>query len=294
VELDGLGTDTASDAPFLQYRWDFGDGNMSNWSETASGAHTYTWSGRYTVGLQVRDPDGAVGEAAITLSVRNKAPSVRLLSPWTTEVDEDSPVRFAAEGQDTESDLALLNYTWTIDGRTFFGAEVNTSFSTAGVKEFSVTVRDPEGSAATDSRSIQVNNRDPKLSASVSPLRLEVNNTVNFTATVNDTASDRPVVSIIWEFGDGGSSTNLTGSHAYSKPGNYKVTVYVSDDEDGTDDASFNVVVDPAPPPKPTPPPKHVDDGPAGPSTGMIAAAVGVVALAAVLAAVLLIRARKK
>lgn len=294
VELDGLGTDTASDAGFLQYRWDFGDGNMSNWSQTASGAHTYTWSGRYTVRLQARDPDGAAGEAAISIVIRNKAPTVRLLSPWTTEVDEDATVRFAAEGADTESDLGVLNYTWTIDGRTFYGAEVNTSFSSAGVKEFSVTVRDPEGAAATESRSIQANNRDPKLSASVSPLRLEANHTVNFTATVNDTASDRPVLSILWEFGDGGRSTDLSGTHMYSRPGNYKVTVSVSDDEDGTADASFNVVVDPAPPPKPQPPPPRPDGGGSPFPVAFAATGAAVAILIAAVAAVLLLRARKK
>jgi PKD repeat protein len=283
ADFQGSATDSASDGPFLLYRWDFGDGNISGWSVSPAAVHTYARGGARTVLFQSRDPEGAIGEAACNVSVRNQAPKVRILSPWTVEAEEDGPVEFSAEGTDTDSDSELLNYTWVIDGRTFYGASFQLLFTTEGQKDIRVTVRDPEGANATASGSMTINNREPKLNAMVSAPKIFVNQGINFSATASDTQSDRSALSILWSFGDGNSSTAFSGVHNYTTAGSYDVIVTVKDDEDATDGQTFKVVVDPRPQP-PLPPPRKVDGGQSG---GLTAAGAAIVVVVAVLCAVL-------
>jgi len=255
VGFAGSATDTASDAPALAFRWDFGDGNLSDWSVSPETAHTYTRGGAMIATLQARDAEGAVGEVSVAIKVRNTAPKVSILSPWTTEAEEDSPVRFTAEGSDSASDEDALNYTWTIDGQTLYGASFDHSFATEGIKQISVTVTDPEGASATASRTITINNREPRVNPAVSPLRLTAGQAVQYSATASDSPSDKASLRISWSFGDGASSFEFSGLHNYTTAGTYDLLVTVTDDEDASDSQSFRVVVDPpeVTPVEPTP-----------------------------------------
>jgi len=284
VQFSGSGTDTASDTPVLVFRWDFGDGNLSEWSPSPDAAHTYTRGGALTARLMARDSEGAIGDASAGVTVRNQAPKVTILSPWATEAEEDSPVKFSAEGTDTASDEDLLNYTWLIDGETRYGASFDLSFTTEGVKQVAVTVRDPEGVTASATRTITINNREPRVNPTVAPLRLTAGTGVQYSATVSDSPSDKASLRISWSFGDGATSSNFSGVHNYTAAGTYDVQVTVTDDEDASDSQSFKVTVDPAPVEPVKPPQNNGTGGSGGLSTRtlaiMAAAGVGIPVIA--------------
>jgi tartrate-resistant acid phosphatase type 5 len=65
------------------------------------------------------------------------------------------------------------------------------------------------------------------------------------TASFSDTStdSDGSIVSWLWNFGDGSSSTLQSPSHAYSAAGTYPVSLTVTDDDGATDDTSQSVTV---------------------------------------------------
>jgi len=290
VEFDGSGTDTAGDLSSLRYSWDFGDGKESNWSADAKAEHTYTKGGKYKAMLRVSDDDGARGEATVNLTVENQAPTLTIQSPKTSDFNEDQKVQFTASGDDTESDLPKLNFTWEIDGRTYYGSAVEVTFATAGPKTFRLTVSDPEGANATASGELNIKNLPPKLSASIDTLSVLVNQTINFTATGTDTASDMPLLKVKWDFGDGTSSSDFNGSHIYSKAGTYTLTATLTDDQGQkvtqTLTVSVTAPVTPMPPKKPDPP---QDTG-----MGMTPVYIGVgVAIAAVAGIVALMMMRK-
>jgi serine protease len=69
--------------------------------------------------------------------------------------------------------------------------------------------------------------------------------TSDLTATFTDTStdSDGSVVSWIWDFGDGTTSTAQNPSHTYAAGGTYSVILTVTDDDDATGSASQNVTV---------------------------------------------------
>jgi PKD repeat protein len=294
LQFGGTATDTASDSPFLVFWWEFGDGNLSEWSSSPEAAHIYTRGGAMTVRLQSRDAEGVIGEASINISIRNQAPKVSILSPWTTEIEEDTPVLFNAQGDDSASDEDVLNYTWVIDAETYYGVSFDHSFTTEGIKQIMVTVRDPEGASASASRAITIDNREPKLNAMVSPARIYAGQAIQFSATATDSASDKTSLGILWDFGDGTTSTSFGGAHNYTRAGTYDIRVTVKDDEDASDSQSFKVIVDPAVEP-PVEPPTHNDSVQ---STGIpvrtLAVAGGAVAAIAIIAVVVVLMMRRK
>jgi PKD repeat protein len=230
----------------------------------------------------------------VDLAIRNQAPKVSILAPWTTEAEEDTPVLFNAEGDDTASDGDALNYTWAIDGETFFGASFDHSFTTEGVKQLMVTVRDPEGASASASRTITIDNREPKLNAMVSPPRIYAGQAIQFSATASDSGSDKASLRLSWNFGDGSTSTASSGSHNYTSAGTYDVQVTVTDDEDASDSQSFKIIVYPAVVP-PVEPPTHNDSGQStGISARTLAIAGGAVAAIAIIAVVVVLMMRRK
>jgi len=264
VEFDGSGSDTPSDNSTLQYRWELGDGNSTNWTDNARAEHTYVKGGRYTITFIVRDGDGAEGRASQVLSVTNQKPRALLVQPVATEAEEDEPVYFAATGDDTESDRANLNFTWVIDGRTFFGAVVTTTFKTSGRKNFTLSVMDPEGASETVNGSISIRNAAPWVSGTVTPDKIYVDDSVNFTATAGDTASDIPSLALLWEFGDNTTSSNPNGTHNYTRPGNYVLRLTVTDNDGVKAERTYTVIVlerpaPPKPPVKPPPEPNKVN-----------------------------------
>jgi PKD repeat protein len=289
VAFSGSGWDTATDNSTLQYSWDFGDGNITEWSFGPGYSHSFTRSGNFTVRLRVRDGEGASGESSLAVTVVNRGPKVRLLSPTIREVDEDKPARFQAAGEDTESDQPLLDYTWVIGNETYRGDTVQVAFSTSGIKEYRVIVRDPDGASAEANGTIEVFNPAPTLAAELSPLLIMENGSVTYSASGVDSSSDRPVLRYLWKFGDGTESNASSGTHVFARAGTYNVKVTVSDDEGGSDERTFSVTVQPRPaPPRPT------GDGETGTEIPLapVLAAVVLVAVAAVVA-VLVLRKRK-
>ncbi len=87
----------------LEYRFDFGDGSPKTaWSASPSAAHSWAAPGHYRATAQVRDPAGALGSSAATVTVleapagpRPTASSALALDPdtgrvWTVNPDADS------------------------------------------------------------------------------------------------------------------------------------------------------------------------------------------------------------
>ena len=67
-----------------------------------------------------------------------------------------------------------------------------------------------------------------------------MNDTITFDASgCND--NDGTIVSYIWNFGDGDTSTSQNPTHAYDQEGPYSVTLTVTDDDGLTDTATLNI-----------------------------------------------------
>jgi PKD repeat protein len=291
IDFGGTATDSPTDAPFLQFCWDFGDQNVTEWANRAAATHAYTRGGHYTVFLRVRDPDGAVGETSLDIQVINQPPEVSMVSPAQGLPQEDEKIVFRAEGTDTPSDIDSLNYTWDIDGGTYYGERVELAFTTEGKHTYKVTVTDQEGAAASASGVVDVADVVPRLSANLFPETIFANESVGFSADAQDTASDRAALKFHWEFGDGSFSDERAGSHVYARPGKFAVKVTVADDEGAARSSGFTVTVNARPAAVTAP-----DDGGETVQSTIISAylmAAGMVAVICIVAASALLWRRK-
>lgn len=103
----------------LTYAWDFGDGTTST---DASPTHVFASDGggptAYSVRLTVRDPQNAVGDTTVVVTVDNTPPAVEITSPREgTEYPMDAQRTFdlTADIADAESPLGALECVWNIN-----------------------------------------------------------------------------------------------------------------------------------------------------------------------------------
>jgi hypothetical protein len=77
-----------------------------------------------------------------------------------------------------------------------------------------------------------VPNQGPKANLFVSPVRARAKKRLTFHAA-GSSDPDGEIVNYAWDFGDGGRAegTSPTRTHRYRRPGNYQVTLVVTDDE---------------------------------------------------------------
>jgi len=286
VEFRAKGTDTPSDEVGLEFKWDFGDGSISQWlgRRDTDVFYTYSHGGTYQVVLRVRDGDGAETTTKITLQVINQPPEAIVLRPDASiTVDEDQDVTFTGSGSDTPGDLQGLTYRWDIDGTTYQGRERVHVFTTAGTYTAELVVTDPDGAEGRRTVNIIVVNVAPEVTLLVQPREVLTGENVTFGTTVVDTPSDMASLRTTLTMGDGTTLNVLNGTHSFSAPGTYFVNVTVEDDDGATATASIPVTV--TAPPQPPGPPDDGGTGDGGGSDGIsatMAAAIAVVALGAV------------
>ncbi len=246
----GEGSDTPSDVPKLEYRWDFGDRSRSEWSRSPEASHSYPSAGTYEVTLTVRDDQGArYTTPPLILEVRNVPPVASAACP-VRNIDEDTEVSFsAANSTDTPSDISALRYIWSFgDGEEAEGAEASHIYTKSGIYTVRLVVTDDDGATGEDSSiKIRVRNLPPTASASADRTDARVGERVRFFGSGRDTPSDEPGLRFVWYFGDGARWEGREAEHSYSGEGSFRVRLEVSDTEGDVGSAELFVNVTAAP-----------------------------------------------
>jgi PKD repeat protein len=287
VDFIGIASDTLSDFDSLEFLWDFGDGSLTDWGDwdDAQTSHLYVKGGTYNVTLTVRDDDSTEVMVTVDITIVNSPPTAFVIRPGPdATVTEDSDVIFEGTGMDTPSDDASLTFAWWILDTMHEGKRVTVSFPTSGTYEATFTVTDPDGGGTTRTITLNVTNVAPVLVANIEPQYLFVNGSINYTAQIIDTPSDMEGVTILWDFGDEGSFTDVSGTHVFNSAGNFTVKVTITDEDGAWDSMEFLVqVTAPSVPPPPIPPDDINDDDSGARSTAYYAGAVaGIVVVAMV------------
>jgi uncharacterized repeat protein (TIGR01451 family) len=227
---------TDSDGYISSYYFDFGDGEFSGWINTASISHQYTdGTKKYTISLMVKDNDGALSdEISITEILINNRKPIPSFMVEESDIYVFDEVVFDASGS-SDLDGAELEYYFD------FGDGSNSGWTTDpvikhsyinGPQDYSVEliVKDSDDEIASTILSITVKNRVPNADAG-SDQNVEVNQVVNFDGS-ESYDPDGGVLTFNWDFGDG-TTTEWSNSdkttHIYTHPGDYTVTLSVSD-----------------------------------------------------------------
>jgi hypothetical protein len=86
-------------------------------------------------------------------------------------------------------------------------------------------------------------NHFPNAEFTYSPEKPRINEEITFDGS-GSTDEDGKIVKFDWNFGDGGVDTGKIVTHAYSLPGNYRITLTVKDNQEATDKITLNIPVE--------------------------------------------------
>jgi PKD repeat protein len=184
-------------------------------------------SGNYTAGEKL----------SIALSVRGTSPTSLALKVWRTGTTEPTSPQLQA----TDTTAALQA-----------AGSVGLKMAVSSVSSVSTVVTIDDYKVVTGAVVAPVNQAPTAaFTSSVTALTAGVDGRAS-------TDSDGTIASYAWTFGDGGTATGATASHAYAAAGTYNVTLTVTDDKGKTNAISAPVtvtapVVDPPDPGDPAP-----------------------------------------
>jgi PKD repeat protein len=259
VTLDGSASTPAND--LVSYLWRFGDGTEAN---AVSIDHAYDRTGIFIVTLEVTHRDGRTSQASHQIEITD-APSIpqpEISGPTQARVGET--VLFDGSASQSEVPVADQDYVWTFgDGSPqATGQQVRHQYSNPGRYIVILTMTDENGASNSARHDIEISTPPvPPDVVIAGPSQANLNESVTF--RIDDRASTipSPIAAYQWDLGDGTTSTDAEVTHVYSQPGEYNITLRVTDDNglEGGDQKQIEVIDATIP----TNPPQAVINAPA-------------------------------
>ncbi len=208
------------------YDWNFGDGTTGSGQLTT---HVYNTAGTYSVSLQVTDDAGRKASTSQSVSVGTNAPTASFTStPSSPQVG--SIVNFNASQSQAASGRSIVSYDWDFgDGTRGSGVQTTHAYQVSGSFTVTLTVTDSAGQTGITTGTISVGTSAPSASFTFTPSSPIINQTVLFNGLGSSAPTGRTIASYAWNFGDGGTATGATPSHAFAAAGSYTVQLTVSD-----------------------------------------------------------------
>ncbi len=173
----------------VSYEWDFGDGLHTTGTIVS---HAYAESGNYTVTLTVTDSFGMRGNATrqvVIVHPPNNVPVIDAGGPYRGAVGES--ITLMAEGADPDGDN--ITWSWSCNGNTYSGKNVQLVFDSPGTYSATVYARDGLGGNSSDTATIDI--FDPNAPGDDVPPEVEIlspepgamlSGTVRFYGSVSD------------------------------------------------------------------------------------------------------------
>ena len=208
---DGLVVDFLANATNVSFfNWDFGDGTIATGIDPS---HTYDEQGTYSVTLVVGND---CGQVTTTFDVDAYQEAEANFTAAPTILCEGGVVQF-----NSDNSLNATSYFWNFEGGTpSTSSEANPSvtYSTSGVFDVSLLVSNAgNGDEVLMTDLITV---DAALAATFS--------SVTNGLTVEFTNETQGATSLLWDFGDGTTSTEENPVHEYQAEDVYNVTLTVT------------------------------------------------------------------
>lgn len=248
---------------------------------------TLTLPGVTQVRLHVVDPSGnaAVQDDEFYITALDQtAPVIAPIADQDVTFGE--PALFAASGI-TDNDPSFgddASYLWTVTDsivRTFPGKQLNYTFAHPGRWPVRLTVSDAAGNSATQEFHVTVSDRTPPVLVASVPREALVGQPVMLNAS--ESTDDVGVVSFVWVVSDPAAPPVLNGRFipwTFRSPGNYTITLLLSDGEGNAASRVFDITIRSADAPVIPPGP----DGGAGGNAPGDGGQGGALALAALIA----------
>ena len=213
------------------WKWDFGDGTSSN---EKSPTHTYTSAGSFPVVLTVSGPGGdnqSIQSVTVTETVSTP---IAGFSATPSEGQVPLPVSF------TDSSTGdISSWKWNFgDGTSSNEKSPTHTYSSAGSFPAVLTVSGPGGESSNKNDIVVTKPLSPPTAA----IQVDIHNgPAPLSVTFTD-ASPGQIISRVWDFGDGTTSTDPVSLHTYANAGKYQVRLTVTGQSgDSSDGVNIDV-----------------------------------------------------
>ena len=231
--LDVTFTDSSTGTSITNRRWDFGDGNISNYATATNPSHRYTSAGTYTVNLTVTNAGGSNSQLRSNYIVVTALPGAPVAAFIGTPLTGTAPrdVMFT----DSSTGTSITNRRWDFgDGNiSNYATATNPShrYASAGTYTVNLTVTNAEGSNS-QLRSNYISVSAPPTAAPVAAFTgTPRTGTAPLDVIFTDSSTGTSITNRRWDFGDGNITNYATAtnpSHRYTIPGKYTVKLTVT------------------------------------------------------------------
>ncbi len=214
----------------MSYQWDFGNGGSSF---QHSPWYAFQQSGSYNVSLIANGPGGCADTATQLVNIHP-----------VPQASFSLPPPCGLSGQITNTSTianpgVITGYQWNLgNGQTSNQQNPSFNYNTPGTYTLSLTVTSSHGCVDSETQSFTV---APSLQAQFSAPQTCFGNAVAFNNTSVGQGGGN--LSYTWDFGNGQSSNQQSPNYTYPQPGNYNVSLVVSEPNGCTDTAHQVVVV---------------------------------------------------
>jgi len=264
------------DGSIVKEEWDLNNDGEFTWTGHVV-SKNFTQPGTYVVSLRVTDDDGTQDVESKTVVVNKFVPvnvvPVANFSYSPLDLSVCGVMVFTSTSYDVDG--SIIKEEWDLNNDGVFevsGHSVSKNFTQSGVYVITLKVTDNSGAVDVEKKTLTINcqtpvNIPPVANFTYIPKNPLVNQAINFTSNSYDV--DGSIVKEEWDLNNDGVfeiSGHLV-SKAFSKQGNYTVTLRVTDD-DGAQDTEKKTIVVVNPVPVNVPPvanftyvPKNITEG---------------------------------
>jgi PKD repeat protein len=170
-------------------------------------------------------------------------PTAVISGPTTAQLGQS--VTFDGNGS-SASTGSIVHYEWAFgDGTIASGVTVSHTYQQGGTYVVTLTVTDSQGLLGSTTQNIQIGQPSPTADIS-GPKQGSVDQSITFDGS-GSSANYGNIVDYEWDFGDGTSASGSSVTHVYTQPGDYEVTLTVTNSAGLTASTTHKIQIEAAP-----------------------------------------------
>jgi PKD repeat protein len=204
---------------------------------TSRASHVFDRPGEQNIKLRVTDNFGSYEEIQLTIVVRSHKPTVELVALQDTGF-VGTIFEFTVKGSDEDGDK--LTFHWDLgNGQETQGTQVTCAYGEIGIYRVSVYAKDQwDERSEVVKKTIFILNREPEAKYKASDKTVDQHKLIEFDAT-GSSDPEGGELNYRWDFGDNTDGEGAFITHSYAEPGDYIITLTVTDVE-GANNTYFN------------------------------------------------------
>jgi PKD repeat protein len=225
-------TSANTSGDILSYSWDFGDGETSS---DANPVHQFSETGSFATQLDIAGANGCMNHASADLKIYPEPTADFIMPP--DPICTNGQVMFA--NNTTDEYDGRLAYEWSInDALVGNGRDLAYVFESTGQEDIRLKMSIP-GCSTEITKGTNVK-KGPSIEIAAEG-NCELNAT-HFTSVISE-----PVISYVWNFGDGSNAAEPNPDHTYNAANSYDYSVLVLSESGCSTLFSDNIIVNPKP-----------------------------------------------